>query len=61
MKLSPADHIFEFVSFFFFVVVLISRGVQIPGTPALRRLISLLSHVCDVMPGRIDEVLEVWS
>lgn len=47
--------------FFVVVVVLINLGVQIPGTPALCRLISLLSHVCDVMPGRIDEVLEVWS
>lgn len=59
LKVSPADLIF--VSFFF--IVFMRCGVQIPGAPALCRLILLLSHVCDVMLGHIDEVLQpgVWS
>lgn len=55
LRVSPADLIFVFVSSFF--IVDIRCGVQIPGAPALCRLILLLSHVCDVMFGRIDEVL----
>lgn len=56
LNVSPADLFFVFVSFFF--IVIMRCGVQIPGAPALCRLILLLSHVCDVMLGRIDKVLQ---